>query len=84
MVAARDVGGKQASLIIQKDATNRFYEFIPYKNTLEPKLMQQQYPSGAAVVGDKTCVMTSPDGVDYLYTILHSSNAIVRCPLIDS
>ena len=84
MVAARDVGGKQASLIIQKDATNRFYEFIPYKNTLEPKITQQQYPSGAAVVGDKTCVMTSPDGVDYLFSILHSSNAFLRCPLIDS
>jgi len=84
MVAARDAGGKQASLIMHKDTTNRYYEFIPYKNVLEPKLMQQQYPSGAAVVGDKTCVVTSPDGVDYLYTILHSSNALVRCPLIDS
>lgn len=84
MVAARDVGGKQANLIMHKDATNRYYEFIPYKNTLEPKLMQQQYPAGGAVVGDKTGVMTSPDGVEYLYIILHSSNAVVRCPLIDS
>lgn len=35
-------------------------------------------------VGDKMCVMTSPDGVDYLFSVLHSTNAFLRCPLIDS
>lgn len=84
MVAARDVGGKQASLIIQKDATMRFFEAIPYKNIIEPKMTQQQYPTSTAVVGDKMCIMTSPDGIDYLYILLHSSTAFVRCALIDS
>lgn len=83
-VAVRDVGGKQAVMIIQKDSVMRFFEFTPYKNRLEPKLTQQQYTQSTAVVGDKICVMTSPDGVDYLYNLLHSSSSFVRSPLIDS
>lgn len=84
MVASRDTGGKQASLLIQKDATMRFFEFTPYRNTLECKLNQWLYPTGAAVVGDKSCIVTSPDGVDFLYIVLHSSNAFVRVALLDS
>lgn len=83
-VAARDIGGKQGSLLIQKDATMRIYEGIPYRNTLVPKINQWLYPTGAAVVGDKSCVMTSPDGVDFYYLLLHSTTAFVRCALIDS
>ncbi len=84
VVAVRDVGGKQAMMIIQKDSVMRFFEFTPYRNRLEPKLTQQQYAQGAAVVGDKMCVITSPDGVDYLYNLLNSSTAFLRSPLIDS
>ena len=83
-VAARPIGGKQASLLIQKDATMRFYEAMPYKSTLEPSVNQWLYPTGAAVVGDRTCILTSPDGVDFLYILLHSTSAFVRCALIDS
>ena len=83
-VATRDVGGKQASLIIQKDASMRMFEFVPYRNTMVPKLTQQQYATGAAVVGDKMCIIGSPDGVDYLFNLLHSSTAFLRSPLIDS
>lgn len=71
-------------MIIQKDSVMRFFEFTPYRNKLEPKLTQQQYAQGTAVVGDKMCVMTSPDGVDYLYNLLNSSTAFLRSPLIDS
>ena len=84
MVAARDINGKQATLLIQKDSTMRIYEGVPYRNTLIPKLNQWLYPTSTAVVGDKSCVITSPDGVDFYYMLLHSSTAFVRCALIDS
>ena len=84
MVAARSINGKQNSLFIQKDATMRIYEGVPYRNTLVPQLNQWLYPTGAATVGDKSCIITSPDGIDFYYIILHSSAAFVRCALIDS
>lgn len=83
-VASRDIAGKQATLLIMKDGTNRVYEGHPAKNTLEPKLNQWLYPASTAVVGDKSCVMRSPDGVDFYYLLLHSSTAFVRCALLDS
>lgn len=83
-VASRDVGGKQATLLIQKDGTMRIYEGVPYRNTLEPKIRQNFYPDATSVVGDRSCVMTSPDGVDYYYILLHSSTAFLRCALMDS
>ena len=83
-VASRDIDGKQATLLLQKDATMRIYEGHPAKNTLEPKMNQWLYPTGAAVVGDKSCVITSPDGIDFYYLLLHSSTAFVRCALLDS
>ena len=84
MVATRDINGKQATLLIQKDSTMRIYEGVPYRNTLLPKLNQWLYPTSTAVVGDKSCVITTPDGVDFYYMLLHSSTAFVRCALIDS
>ena len=84
MVASRDVGGKQATLLIQKDATMRIYEGIPYRNTIQPALFQNLYPTGAAVTGDKSCIITSPDGVDIYYMLLHSTTAFMRCALLDS
>ncbi len=84
MVAARGFNGKQGSLFIQKDNTMRIYEGVPYRNTLVPQLYQWLYPTSTAVVGDKSCIIQSPDGIDFYYIILHSSTAFVRCALIDS
>lgn len=84
MVAARGFNGKQGSLFIQKDNTMRIYEGVPYRNTIVPQLYQWLYPTSTAAVGDKSCIIRSPDGVDFYYIILHSSNAFVRCALIDS
>lgn len=84
MVAARDINGKQSTLFIQKDVTMRIYELVPYKNTLEPVLSQWLYPSGPALVGDKSLILTSPDGIDFYYILLPSTNAFLRCALIDS
>lgn len=83
-VASRSIGGKQSSLLIQKDATLRIYEGAPYRNTLEFKMTQYLYPAGAAVVGDRSCCITMPDGVEYYFILLHSSTAFVRCLMIDS
>ena len=83
-VASRDVGGKQGTLLIQKDATMRIYEGVPYRNTLECKLRQNVYPASTAVVGDKSCVITSFDGMDYYYMLVPSSTAFLRALLIDS
>lgn len=82
-VATRSLGGKQSTLLIQKDATMRIYEGNPALNTLEPKLNQYAYPTGTAVVGDRSCCMTTPDGMEYYYTLLHSSTAFLRALLID-
>ncbi len=82
-VASRDIGGKQSTLLIQKDATGRIFEGNPYKNTLEPKLAQWKYPAGAAVVGDRSLCMRIPGGKEYYYLLLPSSTAFLRTPLID-
>ena len=83
-VAARDVAGRRATLLIQKDTTGRIYEGVPFKNTMEPKMTQWLYPNSTATTGDKSCVITSPDGIDFYYTLIHSSTAFVRCAIIDS
>ena len=83
-VASRDIAGRRATLLIQKDGTGRIYEGVPYKNTMEPKMTQWLYPNSTAVVGDKSCAMTSPAGIDFYYTLLHSSAGFVRCAIIDS
>lgn len=82
--AVKDIKGKPAVLYIQKDSTMRIYEGITWKNTLEPKMNQWLYPTSTPVVGDRSCMMRSPDGVYFYYILLHSSTAFVRCALIDS
>ena len=83
-VASRDIGGKRATLLIQKDSTGRIFEGIPYKNSLEPKMTQWLLPIGTATTGDRSCVITSPDGIDFYYTLISSSTGFVRCAIIDS
>lgn len=82
-VASRSIGGKQSTLLIQKDGTLRIYEGNPAKNTLEFKMTEYLYPASTAVVGDRACCMTMPDGMEYYYILLHSSTTFVRSLLID-
>ena len=82
-VAPRLVGGKNGSLIIQKDATMRFFEGVPPLNTMGTKGTQWLYPTSTAVVGNRMSIMTSPDGIEYLYCILHSVTAFVRMAFVD-
>lgn len=61
----------------------RIYEGHPIKDTLEPKLNMWLYTPGAAVVGDKSCCVTSPDGVEFYYILLPSSTAFLRTMMLD-
>ena len=83
-VASRTIGGKRGKLLIQKEGTYRIYEFDPVQKNMIPKITQILYPASTAVVGDRSCCITSPDGIEYYYNLLHSSTALVRCPMIDS
>lgn len=82
-VASRSVGGKQSTLLIHKDATGRIFEGDPRLNTMEAKMYQYAYPSGAAVVGDRSCCLTMPDGIEYFYIMLSSSTAFLRALMVD-
>lgn len=83
-VASRTIGGKRGKFLIQKEATTRIYEFDPIQCNLIPKITQNAYLASTAVVGDKSCCLTSPDGIEYYYNLLHSSTAFLRCAMIDS
>ena len=82
-VATRSIGNKQGSLVIQKDATMRFFEGYPPLNSMLPKGTQWLYPTSTAVVGNRMAIITSPDGVEFLYYLLHSSTALVRQAFVD-
>ena len=83
-VATRSTKGRQSSLLIGLNSTGRIFEGRPDLNTLEPKATQWLYPYSGAVVGDRMACLTSPDGVEFLYTIPHSTTALVRCAMIDT
>lgn len=83
-VASRDIDGHQNHLLIFKDGTNRIYEWKTHKGIIQPKINQWLYPASTAVVGDKSLILTTPEGIDFYYMLLHSSNAFLRCALIDS
>lgn len=76
-----DANGKQTKALIQKDATMRIYEMDIQKMTLKPIANQYLITTGAAVVGDKSAIMRSADGIDFYYVLLHTSQYMVRTPL---
>lgn len=82
-VSVRTVAGKAKRFMIHKENTGRIYEFNPVKGRIDPKITQWITPSSTAVVGDKSCCITSPDGVEYFFTIPNSTNSLVRCGLLD-
>lgn len=83
-VSVRASGSKNGSLIIKSTTNNKFFEYIPYKGIMDVKLTNQQMVEGTAVAGDKMSIIKSPDGIDYLFVLGASTNALIRCPLIDS
>lgn len=83
-VAARSVDGKNATLLLYKDATNRWYEFNPLLLDVTPYAESWQYPDGTAVVGDRTCCMTTPDGVETLFFLQHGSGSFLKGVCLDA
>jgi hypothetical protein len=82
-IATRGVAGIKTSLLIHKEATGRVYEVRPELGRIEPKMTQWLYPYSTVVLGDRSCCLTSPEGVDFYYTIPHNTPALVRCALLD-
>ena len=83
-VAARSINGKNSSLLIYKDATNRFYEFNPLTLEIVPYAESWQYPDSTAVVGDRICCMTTPDNVETLFFLQHSSTSFLKGVCLDA
>lgn len=76
-----DASGRSAKLILQKDVTNRFYEFDRALARLNPRASLFQLPNSTALVGDRACVLKSPDGIEYLYFIPSTSAFLARVGL---
>jgi hypothetical protein len=83
-VASRTIRGKQSTLLIQKDTSNRIFEGNPTKNMMELALTQDKIAHGTAIVGEKSCCITTPDGIEFYYMMLNSSTGFVRTALLDS
>ncbi len=77
----KDANGKNIGVLTQKDATMRIYEYSPTSARFNPKATQFILATGAAVVGDKICILKSPEGVEFLYFLLHTSAVLTRSPL---
>lgn len=76
-----DANGKTTTMIIHKEATNRIYELDLVKNTIKPIAYQYLIPQGAVLVGDKGTIIKSPDGIEFYYMLLHTSQYFVRTAL---
>jgi hypothetical protein len=82
--ATRSIKGRGCSLLIQKDNSGRIFEVKPELNTMEPKITQWLFPPSTAIVGTRSTCITSPDDIEFYYTIPHSTMALVRCAMIDN
>lgn len=76
----QDANGKNSKLILQKDATLRFFEFNRQKSTMTPLASLMQVSSGAALVGDR-CTVLRVQGIDMLYAIPSTSSYFLRTGL---
>lgn len=77
----QDGNGKNAKLIIQKDATGRVFEYTPADRRLLPKATQYLIASGTALVGDRMFCLRSSDGVEFVYFNLSTSAYFLRTGL---
>lgn len=73
--------GKNCKLIMQKDATGRLLEFDRKRARMDGKCTQNLIAQGTAVVGDKTTILRSPDGVEFLYSLINTGSYFLRTAL---
>lgn len=84
MVAARSIGGKNASLLVYQNATNKWFEFNPLLADMTPYAESWQFADGTAVVGDRICCMTTPDGIETIFFLQHSSSSLLKGICLDA
>ena len=80
--AVRSVAGRNAKLLLGKDTTGRFFQLDREAKRMTPVATQSLIASGAAVVGDKSAMLLSPDGIEFLYVIPSTSVYLMRTGMI--
>lgn len=83
-VAARSIAGKNASLLIYQNNSNKWFEFNPVLCGMTPYAESWQYADGTAVVGDRVCCMTTPAGVETIFFLQHSSLSMLKGICLDA
>lgn len=77
----QDDNGKNKRLILQKDATLRFYEFNRATVRMNPICTDTRYASGTALVGDRSSLLRV-QGIELLYHIPSTSSYFSRTGLM--
>lgn len=81
-VATNQTTGKPDRLLISSsnfhNSNCRILELKMPSMRMEPVSSLTIYPSSTAVVGDKMTVLKSPDWLNALYHLLHTSNALIE------
>jgi hypothetical protein len=76
-----DSNGRPTKFLVSKEVTNRVYEFDPVTSRMSQVATQWLLAQGAALVGDRSFVIKSPDGIEFFYMMLSTSTSFVRTPL---
>lgn len=74
------VNGKKSKLYLNVNGTQRFFRFNFDKLRKEPVLLEELITPGAALVGDRTCIIKQ-NGLDILYWLLPTSSYMLRTAL---
>lgn len=83
-VAARSIAGKNASLLLYQNNSNKWFEFNPLLADMTPYAESWQYPDGAAVIGDRACCVTTPDSIETIFFLQHSSISFLKGICLDA
>jgi len=74
-----DGSGKNAALLLQKDATGRIYRLDLVKGRLDPVATQSLIAQGTAVSGDKMTILKDPEGgIPFVYSLVSTSPFFLR------
>ena len=76
-----NAAGKSNKLVIQQNATGKILEFDRLRSRMDGKVTQNIIAQGAGVVGGKTAVMKSPEGIEFLFTAINTGSYYLRTPL---
>lgn len=77
----KTVNDKKSQLYINRNSTQHWFKFDFKKQRKMPVLFEELVTPGAALVGDRSCVINQ-SGLDMLYWILPTSSVMLRTALI--